>query len=60
MTPETHKYAAAGSFCFVIAGNGEQHDIYNLNTIPGVQRSSCLEEATDDSSSTRVEIPNGS
>ena len=37
MTPETHKYAAAaaGSFCFVIAENGEQQDMYNLTTSPG-------------------------
>ena len=54
MTPEAHKNAAAaaGSFCFVTTENGEQQDIYNLATIPGVQRSLCLEEVTDDSSST--------
>ena len=39
--------------------NGEHQDIYNLTTIPSVQRSLCLEEVTDDSSSTRVELPNG-
>ena len=54
---QRHKYAAAvGSFCFVTTENGEQQDIYNLTTIPGVQR---LEEVIDDSSSTRVELPNG-
>ena len=60
VTPETHKYeTAAGSFCFVTTANGEQQDINNLTTIPSVQRSLCLEEVTDDSSSTRVELPNG-
>ena len=59
MTPEAHKYAAAaGSFCFVTE-NGEQQDIYNLTTIPGVQRSLCLDEVIDDSSSTQVEFPKG-
>ena len=60
VTPETHKYAgAAGSFCFVTTANGEKQDVVNLTTIPSVQRSLCLEEVTDDSSSTRVELPNG-
>ena len=60
MTPEAHKYAAvAGSFCFVTTENGEQHDIYNLTFIPRVQRPLCLEEVTDDSGSTRDELPNG-
>ena len=60
VTPETHKYAAAaGSFCFVTTANGEKQDICNLTTFPSVQRSLCLEEVTDDSSSTRVELPNG-
>ena len=59
MTPEAHMFAAARSFCFMIAENGEQQDIYNLTTLPGVQRSLCLEEVTDDSSSTRVEPLNG-
>ena len=59
-TPESHKYtAAAGSFRFVTMENGEQHDIFNLTTMQCVQRSLCLEEVTDDSSSTRVELPNG-
>ena len=58
MTPEAHKYAtAAGSLCFVTTENGEQEDIYNLTTFLGVQRSLCLEEVIDDSSSTRVEFP---
>ena len=60
MTPEAHEYAAAaGSFCSVTAENGEQQDIYNLTTFPGVQRSLCLEEVIDDSSSTQFELPNG-
>ena len=60
ITPEAHKYAAAAkSSCFVISENGEQQDIFNLTSIPGVQRSLCLEEVTDDSSSTRIELPNG-
>ena len=56
MTPETHKY---GSFCSVTTANGEQQDFQNLTTIPSVQRPLCLEEATGDSNSTRVELPNG-
>ena len=53
-----HKYAAAaGSFCFVTTENGEQQDIYNLTTLPGVQRSLCLDEVIDGSSSTQVELP---
>ena len=60
MTPETHKYAAAArSFCFVTTANGEKHCIFNWTTFPSVQRSLCLKEVTDDSSSTRVELPNG-
>ena len=59
MTPEAHKYAAAGSFCFGTTETGEQHDIYNLTTFPGVQRSLCLEDVTDDSSSKRVELSTG-
>ena len=61
MTPGAHKYAAApGSFCFVTPENGEQQDTHNLTTVPGVQRSLCLEEVIDDfSSNTRVELPNG-
>ena len=57
MTPEAHKYAAAaGLFCFVTTENGEQQDIYNFTAVPGVQRSLCLEEVTDDSTSTRIEF----
>ena len=60
VTPEKHKCAAAaGSFCFVTTANGEQQDMCDLTTKPSVQRSLCLEEVTDDSSSTRVELPNG-
>ena len=36
--------------------NGEQQDICNLTTFPCVQRPLCLEEVTEDSSSTRVEL----
>ena len=60
MTPEAHKYAAAaGSFFLVTTENGEQPDIYNLTTIPSVQRSLCLDEVIDGSSSTQVESPKG-
>ena len=61
MTPEAHKYAAAaGSFCFVTTENGEQQDLYNLTTLPCVQRSLCLDEVTNDSSSSaQVEVPKG-
>ena len=60
MTPEAHKYAAAaGSFCFVTMENGEQQDLYNLSTIPCVQRSLCLDEVINDSSSAQVEFPKG-
>ena len=53
MTPEAHQCAAAaGSFCFVTAENGEQQERYNLTTIPGVQGSLCLQELIDDSSNT--------
>ena len=48
-----------GHFGFVTTENGELQQIYNLTTPPGVQRSLCLEEVTDDSSSTRVELLNG-
>ena len=60
VTPETNKYAAAAeSFCFVTAETREQQDTNNLTTMPSVQRSLCLKEVTDNSGSTRVEIPNG-
>ena len=59
MTPDAHKHAAARSFCFVTTENGEQQDIFDLITVPGVQRSLCLEEVIDDSSRTQVEFPNG-
>ena len=49
VTRETHKYAAAaGSFCFVTTENEEQQDVCNRITIPSVQRSLCLDEATND------------
>ena len=60
VTPEAHKYAAAArSFRFVTTENGEQQDTCNLTTIPGVQRSLCLEEVINDSSSAQVEFPKG-
>ena len=60
VTPETHKYAAeARSFCFLTTENGEQQHICNLTTMPCVQRSLCLDEVTNDSSSTQVEVPKG-
>ena len=60
VTPETHKYAAAaGSYCFVTTENGEQQDVCNLTTMPCVQRSLCLDEVTNDSGSTQVEVPKG-
>ena len=59
MTPQAHTCAAAGPFCSVTTENGEQQDIYNLTTLPGVQRSLCFDELTNDSSSTQVEVPRG-
>ena len=50
MTPEAH-------FCFVTTENGEQQNLYNLTTIPCVQRSLCLDEVIEDSSSAQVEFP---
>ena len=47
------------SFCFVTTENGEQQDIYNLTTSRGVQRSLCLDEVIDDTSSAQVEFPKG-
>ena len=60
MTLETHKYAAAvGSFCFVTTENGKQQDIYNLTTMPCVERSLYLNEMTDDFGNIQVEVPTG-
>ena len=60
MTPETHDYAAAaGSFCLVTTENGRQQDIYNLTTMPCVQRSLYLNEMTDDFGHMQVEEPKG-
>ena len=39
--------------------NGEQQDVYNLTSIPGVQRPLCLDEVINDSSSAQVEFPKG-
>ena len=60
MTPETHKYAAAaGSFRFVTKDNGRQQDIYNLTTMPCVQRSLYLTKMTDNFGHVQVEVPKG-
>ena len=60
MTPATHKYAAAaGSFCFSITEDGEQQDVCNLITMPSVQRSLHLNEATNDHEGFKTEVPDG-
>ena len=60
MTPATHKYAeAAESFCFSITEDGEQQDVCNLITMPSVQRSLYLNEATNDFDNMKGEVPNG-
>ena len=60
VTPETHNYAAAaGSFCFSMTENGEQQDRCNLITLPCVQRSLCLNGATNDFGNIKVEVPKG-
>ena len=63
MTPATHKYAAAaGSFCFSITEEGEQQDVCNLITMPSVQRSLYINEATngyDCCSKKKTEVPDG-
>ena len=60
MTPEAHKFAAeAGPFCFVTTESGEQQDVYNLTAVPCVQRSLCLDDLTNDSSSAPAELPKG-
>ena len=56
-TPETHKYATAGSFCFVTAEDGDQEDVYNLIIMPCVKRSLCLNGATNDFDNMEVEVP---
>ena len=49
--------AAAGSFCFVTTDNGEQQDISNVTTKKRVCSDLlCLDELTNDSSSTQVEF----
>ena len=56
-TGQAHKYAAAaGSFCFVTTENGKQQDVCNLTPLPCVQRSLCLDEVMNDSSSAQVEV----
>ena len=60
MTPATHKYAAAaGSFCFSITEDGEQQEVCNLITIPNLQRSLYLNEATNDYEIIKTEVPDG-
>ena len=60
MTAETHKYAAtAGSFCFVTTEDGKQQDIYNVTTMPCIQRSLYLNEMTEDFGNIIVEVPKG-
>ena len=60
MTPATHKYAAAaGSFCSSITEDGEQQDVCNLITMPSVQRSLYLNEATNDNEIIKTEVPDG-
>ena len=44
---------------FVTKENGEQQDLNNLTTMPCVQRSLCLDEEIDDSSSAQVQFPKG-
>ena len=39
--------------------NGEQQDVCNLITKPCVQRALCLNDVTNDSGSTQVEVPKG-
>ena len=56
----THKYAAAvGSFCFEVTGSGEQQDVCKLITMPCVQWSLYLNEVTNGSGSSKVEVPQG-
>ena len=56
-TPETHKKAeAAGSFCFSMTENGKQQDICHLITVRCGQRSLCLNGATNDFNSIKVEV----
>ena len=60
VTPETHKYgAAAGSYCFVTTESGEKQDVCNLITMPRLQRTLSLNEVIENSSNTRVELPDG-
>ena len=60
MTLATHKYAAvAGSFCFSKPENGEQKDASNLIAMPCVQRSSYLNEVTNDFDNIEVDVPDG-
>ena len=59
-TPATHKYAAAaGSFCSSITEDGEQQVVCNLITMPSVQRSLYLNEATNGHEIIKTEVPDG-
>ena len=60
VTPETHTsmQLLPGHSVFVTTENGEQQ-VNFLTPMPSVQRSLCLKKVTDNSSSTRVEIPHG-
>ena len=44
-------------FCYI--KNGDQQDICNLATMPCLQRSSYLNELTNNFSNTQIELPNG-
>ena len=46
-------------FVFVTTENGEQQDVCNLTTLPCVQLSLCLDDVTNDSGSTQIEVPKG-
>ena len=60
VTPETHKYALQPGHSVLCLRKTEKNRICNnLTTIPSALRSLCLEEVTDDSSSTLVELPDG-
>ena len=59
VTPETHKYAAAGSFWFVTTANGEQQEICNFDNYTTCAAITVPRGSYNGSSSTRVELPNG-
>ena len=45
--------------CYVTTESGRQQDIYNLTTMPCVQRSLYLNEVTNDFGNMKVEVPKG-